>query len=233
MKSSARSAAPSPEVFKGFREDLLKTPPKPSPTNRKVKQRKKRSTRIPDFVQLVFRIRVHNPNDTLDNPPIHLTRVLLLVEVKRAIKSCQIWNFHTVLDQTDQQARRTFATYPEVNTLGLIIALGDCWTYREYARESIRPSPTRSELEDPTFRESSITSNDIPSPSRTYADVNQFFGNKGFARLQDPESDQALEAIHIRLKILCAGMFNCEYYLSSYQHSTELVIEVVLKRAEV
>jgi hypothetical protein len=199
MKSPARSTVPSPEVYKGFRKELLQIPPKHSPTKTEGKLKKKLSTRIPDFVQLIFRIRVHNPNYTLDDPPIHMTCVLLLVEIKRALESCQIWDFHNVLDQTDQQARRTFAAYPEVNTLGLIIALGNCWTYREYSRELMRSSPTRSEAADPTYRESSVLSIDSPSPSRTYADVHKFFGDKGFAHLQDPESDQALNAIRRHL----------------------------------
>ena len=97
-----------------------------------------------------------------------------------------MWYFHDVLDRTDQQGPRAFASYPAVNTLGCIIALGDCWTY---ARESMRPSQTQSERADPTFRNSSPPL-DSPLPSKTYLDVTQSFGVKGFGCLNDPESDK-------------------------------------------
>lgn len=211
-----RFAAPSPEVFKGFRQDLLQTPPKLSPQQRTKLKKKKRSIRIPDFAQLVFKMRVHPPNNALDDPPICLKRVILLVEIKAAIESCEIWYFHGVLDQTDQQARHAFASYPEVDALGVIVALGDCWTYREYFREEMGSSlsPSQSELADPTFRGSSIGSLISPSPSMICEDVNKCFGAKGFARLQDPESDMALTVIRNRLKTFVDKIFSCESYLS-------------------
>jgi hypothetical protein len=216
--------APSPEVFRGFREDLPQTPPKFSPPRREIQKPKKRSTRIPDFVQFVFRIRVHPPNNILDNPPIHIKRIVLLVEIKRAVQFCELWYFTNVLDQTDQQARRTFVSFPEVHTLGLIVALGDCWTYREYDRRNMVSSPSPSEQKDPTYRESF---RDCMSPSTIFDGVNQHFGRKGFARLQEPASDNALRAIHLRLKFLCSTMFahNCECCLYCDPHSIELIIE--------
>jgi hypothetical protein len=217
--------APSPEFYRGFREDLPQTPPKLSPPRLEVHKPKKRSTRIPDFVQFVFRIRQHPPNNILDTPPIYIKRIILLVEIKRAIKSCELWYFTGVLDQTDQQARRAFASFPEVNTLGLIVALGDCWTYREYARCNMVSSPSPSEQEDPTYRESS---RDCMSPSTIVDRVNQHFGPKGFARLQEPASDDALRAVHLRLKFLSSGMFphTCECYLFRFPHCIELVPEL-------
>jgi hypothetical protein len=198
-----RFAAPSPEVFKGFRQDLLQTPPKLSPQRCKSQKQKKRSTRIPDFAQLVFRIKIH-PTNSLDDPPIHTKRIMLLVEIKRAVLNCDVWYFDSVLDQTDRQACRAFASCPEVNTLGLIVALGDCWTYREYSRENMRSSPSPSEKADPTFCESPFES---LSPSMACDDVNKFFGDNGFARLQETPSDHALKAIHHRLKTLFSDMF--------------------------
>jgi hypothetical protein len=67
---------------------------------------------------------------------------LLLVEIKKAKAGCQIYNFTEVLDQTDQQAHNAFVTYPVVNSLGLIIALGDCWMYKRYEWEDFALSPT-------------------------------------------------------------------------------------------
>jgi hypothetical protein len=84
-----------------------------------------------------------------------MTHLLLLVEIKRSIPSCWMYNFARVLDQTNQQACNAFASFPEVNTFGLIIALGDCWTYR-YHQEELRPSLTWSKHSDPTFEEPSL-----------------------------------------------------------------------------
>lgn len=203
--------APSPEFYRGFREDLPQTPPKLSPPRHEVNKPKKCSTRIPDFVQFVFRIRQHPPNNILDTPPVYIKRLILLVEIKRAIKYCELWYFSGVLDQTDQQARRAFASFPEVNTLGLIVTLGDCWIYREYARRDMVSSPSLSEQEDPTYPESS---RDCLSPSTIVDGINKHFGPKGFAHLQEHESDNALRAIHQRLQFLCSTMFShpCECY---------------------
>lgn len=198
-----RFTAPSPEVFKGYRADLPQTPPKLLTPDRKMKQIKKRSTRIPDFVQLLFQIKVKNPGSILDDPPKHRNRILLLVEIKRALISYEMYDFIKVLDQTDQQARHAFASYPEVNTFGLIIALGDHWTYREYNRESLRPSPTRFEHSDPTFEE---PRRDPELVSKIYPDVDRIFGAKGFACLQKPESDEALFALRRCLTSLSALM---------------------------
>jgi hypothetical protein len=178
------------------------TPPNPSPPRLKEQKRKKRSTRIPDFVQLVFKIRVKPPNNSLVIPAAHIKRIILLVEIKRAVQECRQWSFVGVLDQTDQQAHHAFASYPEINTLGVIIALGDCWTYREYNRHDMESSPTPSELKDPTYRESYS-----PSPSIIFDDVHQHFGARGFARLQESASDAAFRAIHRRLQTVCMSTF--------------------------
>jgi hypothetical protein len=124
------------------------------------------------------------------------------VEIKRAVQECRRWSFVGVLDQTDQQARHAFASYSEINTLGVIIALGDCWTYREYNRHNMKSSPTLSEQNDPTYLESYS-----PSPSVIFNDVDRHFGAKGFARLQEPASDAAFRAIHQRLKTVCMLTF--------------------------
>ena len=195
MTSPPPRTAPSPEVYKGFRQDLPKTPPKLSPPRLVKHKRKKCSTRIPDFVHLVFRIRVHPPNNTLVIPQAHIKRIILLAEIKRAVENCQEWFFHEVFDQTDQQAVHAFASYPEINTLGVIIALGDCWTYREYDRHNMESSPTPSERNDATYNES-----DLVSPSTIVNDVQQHFGPRGFARLQEPASEAAFIAVHKHLQ---------------------------------
>lgn len=188
--------APSPEVYKGFRQDLPKTPPKLSPPRLVKHRRKKRSTRIPDFVQLVFKIRVQPPNNSLVIPQAHIKRIILLVEIKRAVEKCQEWFFDQVFDQTDQQAVHAFAPYPEINTLGVIAALGDCWTYREYDRHNMESSPP-SEGNDAMYHDS-----DLVSPSTIVNDVQRHFGRRGFARLREPASEAALIAIHKRLQAI-------------------------------
>jgi hypothetical protein len=208
-----RYSAPSPEVFKGSRQDLPQTPPNPDslpfqplqtpPESKSMsyKPQKKRSTRIPDFVQLIYK--VARTANTIDDPPHFTKRILLLVEIKRKVLSFQPWSFVEVFPQTDQQARRAFAAFSDTSTIGVIIALGDCWTYREYHRNEIEASPSRSEQEDSTFV---LSSPPVMSWSRTYAPLDQFFGAEGYARLQYAKSNKALQTIREHLQNLCADM---------------------------
>jgi hypothetical protein len=169
-----------------------------------LRRKKKRLTRIPDFAQLLFQIKLNTPNNMVDDLPIYRVGPLLLVEIKKANAGCQIYDFAEVLDQTDQQARNAFATYPVVNSLGLIVALGDCWTYREYEREDLAPYPTASEILDDTFGDS------IPEKqprAKVCLSVNQWFGASGFARLQEQSSDDALAAVRQRLLGFGRAMF--------------------------
>ena len=211
MKTYRRSAAPSPESpeaskgFRSFRSGLPQTPPRLSPSSKKLRQR--RSVRIPDFAQLLYEIKV-NKDGTVDSPPICRSGVLLLVEIKRAASSCQIFEILLVLDQTDEQAHHAFASYPRVNVFGLIISLGDCWTYREYHRKDLRPSPTRSECLDPMFVDSGSDSDGPKIQSRPCADVDEVFSTPGFARLQTRTSNAALAAVRNRLIVLASTMFS-------------------------
>ena len=140
----------------------------------------------------------------VDDPAKYRVGPLLLVEIKKAKAGCQIYDFAQVLDQTDQQARYAFAAYPVVNSLSVIVALGDCWTYREYKREDFAPSPTVSECLDPTFGDS------IPEkrpPSKISPVVDKCFGASGFARLQRQSSDDALTAVRKCLQGFGRAMF--------------------------
>ena len=113
------------------------------------------------------------------------------------MENCREWFFHEVFDQTDQQAVHAFASYPEIDTLGVIVALGDCWTYREYDRHYMELSPTPSERNDATYHES-----DLVSPSTIVNDVQRHFGRRGFAHFQEPASEAASIAIHKRLQAM-------------------------------
>jgi hypothetical protein len=197
VENFRRSVAPSPEVFRGYRAELLQTPPKLlSPSQAERRRKKFRFTRIPDFAQLLFEIKLNMPGNMVDDLARYRVGPLLLVEIKKSKAGCQIYDFAEVLDQTDQQARNAFATYPVVNSLGLIVALGDCWTYREYEREDFASSPTVSECLDPTFGDP------VPEkrpPSKICPVVHECFGALGFARLQEQSSDDALTAVRQRL----------------------------------
>ena len=137
LQNYRRSAVPTPDSLEAYRSGLPQTPPRLPPSSKRLKIR--RSVRIPDsdFTQLLFRIKVKSDGTLLD----YCTSVLLLVEIKKAKPSCQIFDFAQVLLQTNQQACHAFASYPGVTAFGLVIALGDCWTYREYRRSNMKSSP--------------------------------------------------------------------------------------------
>ena len=200
--ATLRFSAPSPEVFKGFRHDLPQTPPTPS--IQPLSSRPQRSIRIPDFAQLIYKLKL-NTDKMLDDPPVYMKRIILLVEIKPKVDVPQRWGFLKIFRQTEQQARYAFASYPAVDTLGVIVALGDFWTYREYERENMRTSPSRSEREDSTFTLSSPAVD--TSRAAIYKPLDKFFGAKGYARLQEVESDNALKAIRERIKHLCTRLW--------------------------
>jgi hypothetical protein len=134
-----------------------------------------------------------------------MKRIILLVEIKPKVEVPRCLGFVKILHQTDQQAHHAFTSYPEVNTLGVIIALGDLWTYREYECKNMRTSPSRSEQEDSTFTLSSPLL-DI-SRAVTYKPLDKFFRAKGYARLQEVSSDNALKVIQERTKHLCTSLW--------------------------
>jgi hypothetical protein len=186
VNNSRRSAAPSPEA-------------------RKI--RRHSSVRIPDFAQLLFEVNVDKTKGILDG---YRSAVLLLVEIKKVGSgSCQIFDFVVVIAQTDEQARHAFATYPGVSSFGVVIAIGDCWIYREYHRKDMRqsqsPSPTPSERLDPTFQ--AKDSDARISMSKKYHAVEEIFNTTGFARLQTDISDKALVAVRNRMKYFGSTMF--------------------------
>lgn len=137
-----------------------------------------------------------------------------------------------------QQARHAFASYPQVNILGVIIALGDCWTYREYSRINLSPSPpplSESSRSDPKYKDSDSNSstralsNDPSQPLPIQcADVDDAFGASSFARLQTRISDNALHALQKRLRVLASEMFRrsgCNCSCCFLPHSTEIPIQ--------
>ena len=219
VKIFQRSAAPSPEspeTLRGYRHSrsgLLQTPPRLSFSSKKPRLR--RSLRIPDFAQVLFEIKL-NKDGTLDLPLVYRAGPLLLVEIKKAKPSCQAYDITLSMNQTDEQAHHAFASYPRINDLGLIIAVGDCWIYREYSRIEQRPSQTPSERSDPKSvdpKSDADSKPNLPAPtiqSRKSENVEAAFGTPGFARLQTRQSDNALHAVKERLKFLGTNMFSSE-----------------------
>jgi len=194
------------QLLKVYAQISLRLPQGCHPAKKKRKQL--RSFRIPDFAQLLFRVRLKQSDGTIDD---HRVGVLLLVEIKKAKANCQIFDFIDVMAQTNEQARHAFASYPRVNTFGMIIAFGDLWTYREYFRVDFRPSPPirLSERLDPTFGDSNLGSdsdNETLVYPRTCAAVEAAFEAPGFARLQSRTSDNALKAVHKRLEEIGSTM---------------------------
>ena len=76
------------------------------------------STCIPDFVQLLYKVKI-KPDNTLDK---YVKRIILLVEIKRCADIPSAASFVRMLPQTDQQANHTFATSLRMQMLGVIIA---------------------------------------------------------------------------------------------------------------
>jgi len=195
---SSRSGAPSPEIFRGSRDKLPSTPPK-IPAEPHIPRMLKRSTRIPDFVQLLYMLML-NRNGTVVSPIKYRRRVILLVEIKKAVLRPSVRAFADVLPQTDQQARHALHTSPDTQILGVIIALGACWTYVEYHRTRLQPSPSLSEKKDPTYKDTT------PDPQESwmtdYPPFAAYVADDTFLRLETPQSDNGLLMIRRRLQEL-------------------------------
>lgn len=204
-----RSAAPSPESPKNNRRFRYQnTPPRDSSPQvtpfklRDIAMREmRRSYQIPDFVQLLYQIKV-NGNGTVNVPPIYNCGILLLVEIKKASETFDIVS---VLNQTDKQAHHAFASYPRVKSFGCIIAFGDCWAYREYNRMDMRESPTLSEDLDSVYMDSDAGSR-LHAQSTIVPSVEQAY-RQGFARLQTQDSYDAFRVVKNRLGAIAEQMF--------------------------
>lgn len=196
-----RSAAPSPETIRGTPSPkILRRSPNEvlgaHPMFLASHSRRKRSTRIPDFVQLLYRLNI-NPDGTIDRPVRYSTRIILLVEIKRILEVPTLRSFNDVLPQTDQQARHAFANSPHSQLFGVIIAIGDYWTYVEYDRNHIRTSPSVSEQKDPTYMDT--TPAPYESWMRDYEPFTLLAQPTGFLRLQTSLSNQGLLLVRKRL----------------------------------
>lgn len=192
-----RHGAPSPEPFRGSPSQLMDTPPGPA-ANSPLPPGKK-STRITDFAQLLYQVRVKS--DGTIPYPIEFRKhsLLLIVEVKRCAMLPNLLAFIDILPQTDQQAHRVFTTFPTMQRFGAIIAIGAYWTYVEYDWNNIRPSCSRSEQEDTTYME---TLPSLPASAMEFHPILQIFEPHGFAHLESQKLDKGLALVRRRVKDL-------------------------------
>ncbi|KAF9459180.1 hypothetical protein BDZ94DRAFT_1325002 [Collybia nuda] len=158
----------------------------------------KKSTRIPDFVQLIFRPKAAEF-------PSFEKMIILLVEIKKRVPQGipTLINQNSLLDQVHAQVYHAFSTDMSIHTLGIIIALGDAWTYQEYNRLTawtnfIQEGPNPDLSYAPPGSQKQKTKAPI---ALTSAKVEAHFNN-GYAVLGTSESDRALLALRQRLKEL-------------------------------
>lgn len=195
LPGTPRSAAPSPDVIRGSRSLLLATPPRihdnPPRSCPKI-----RTTRIPDFVQRLFTIACNSDGTS----GIQSSRIILLVEIKKSTQIPEMVHFSSILKQTDHQARHTFCSSPEIQELGVILAIGPFWKYVEYNRQDFRQSPSFSEKKDATY-----ANTPTPPPALLMRDYEPFLtltGGVGFLRLESINSNRALHVVRERLQEL-------------------------------
>ncbi|KAF8063168.1 hypothetical protein FPV67DRAFT_1451676 [Lyophyllum atratum] len=171
--TSRESNAPSPESVSTDRR--VSTPiysGSPSSYNSSVRSPSaapqiKHSTRIPDFVEILYRKDAHGDQRKY---------VLLLVENKKKPSEFNgqrvIGPFHfvEVIAQTEQQARHAFsaAGNSHIMVIGVIVALGPFWRYAEYRREAFItkdiPAMSRSKSEETYIPSESEDDNPKPKP---------------------------------------------------------------------
>jgi hypothetical protein len=160
-------------------------PPPPAPY-------KKRSTRIPDFSEVLFE---KEPGPALR----YAEKNILVTEIKKHTDATRS-SFAAIFKQIDHQATFSFHQYPKSTILGTIAVIGQFWTYLEYHKTDQRPSPSLSEKEDPTYRD---TTPQLPSLlRREYPPIRRLQGKEGCFRLLTPESDKGLMLVRKRLEHL-------------------------------
>lgn len=202
-QSPNRSAAPSPEIFRGSRSLLPPTPPKISPKSPPFPPPKQRTTRIPDFIEMLYAIEL-NPNGTIPIPIQYASQIILLVEIKKSTLHPSVKLFADIIHQTDHQARHAFYTSPDTNILGIIIAVGPFWRYVEYHRVDLRPSPSLSEKKDSTYGDST------PPPRvlsmKEYEPFHMHIASTGrpYLLLETEDSKMGLLIVHKRIQELNA-----------------------------
>lgn len=163
----------------------------------------KRSTRIPDFAQLLFEINEAGIDRSILRPVVYNNRIILLVEIKKDDPDFTKLNIVRILPQMVQQARRAFRMSPQILKLGVIAAVANKWIYREFDRRVLEESPLRSHRRDPTYQPSPSQSPVPITFTHLYDPVEHCFGGLGYGCLQEPSSDRALLEVRNRLLEIC------------------------------
>ncbi|KAG6829005.1 hypothetical protein H0H92_005982 [Tricholoma furcatifolium] len=141
----------------------------------------KRSTRIPDFVELLHL----NGDDHL------ISSILLITEIKKEPlfgPPVAEFFFVPILEQTELQA----ADFLHVSRIGVIIALGRYWKYIEYTREAVLHERNR-----PDLRSSSQQTYRSESPDD--APDNSWSAYPKFEEKCEPGSDDVLLVVRERM----------------------------------
>ncbi|KAG0705842.1 hypothetical protein DFH29DRAFT_905122, partial [Suillus ampliporus] len=106
----------------------------------------KRSHVIPDFVQILRRIRL-----PLSRPPvIEREKVIFFAEIKpKRLRSEGL--FESAATQISRQAYYAFSADSTLMIIGIIVAFGNIWQYVEISRPAEVLPSNWSEFQDPTF----------------------------------------------------------------------------------
>jgi hypothetical protein len=198
---TSRGVAPSPEIFRGSPSVLPPTPPKdsfPLMDSSPPPPPKKRTTRIPDFLQMLYRLSRNN-DGTTRFPAKYSERIMLIVEIKKLDEQPTLAHFAAIRRQTDHQARHALHASPTTDTLGVILAMGRYWTYGEYRRTDLRPSPSLSEKKDPTYR---VTERTPIAFMKGLPSFEMHLGHDVCLCLETERSDQGLRIVQKRLHAL-------------------------------
>ncbi|KAG6908615.1 hypothetical protein DXG01_003940 [Tephrocybe rancida] len=194
------SGAPSPpdsyirlgDQLANYNEPETPPPPRPSTAPRNVI---KRLTRIPDFVQLLHtRLRPHE----------FTKHALMLVEIKKRRlqrdDDSLMLDFVGVLKQTQLQAMHAFLSDPLVDTVGVIVAIGECWQYVEYDRCKVLPPGKKLDFRPESQQTYSDGTSQSPEPVqqiyRVVKEVDMHYDEMtGYHVIGTPGSDMALLAV--------------------------------------
>ncbi|KAF9237046.1 hypothetical protein BU15DRAFT_76284 [Melanogaster broomeanus] len=132
-----------------------KTPKTPSKTDSRTTVIPRRSTRVPDIVEVLHFAVSPFSDGTL--PKLHAHRVILIVEIKPKFAINSVRAFEKIVDQAHAQARHAFREDESLKALGAIMAFGDRWRYSVIKRDNNGPR-SWSEERDPTYH----NSDDLP-----------------------------------------------------------------------
>ncbi|KAG5640224.1 hypothetical protein DXG03_009769 [Asterophora parasitica] len=162
----------------------------------------KRSTRIPDFAELLMQ------------PGNGGSRLLMVVEIKKLPRSARAHHryLNDAIDQTEEQAFHAFMS-PEnegIETIGAIVAIGKFWAYFEYDRPSVLANaPDQRSFSQQTFVPAPSTS---PAPSEPHVAyriipeiTNYYDDTKQCCCLGTRNSNKALLLVRKRMKELIAS----------------------------